>query len=545
MIKIRRIALLLILFAAIAAILVYFFHGDEPRRTAESIPASKPNITIPDARVPASTPSTARTVEKPASEPAAPRTELLTLKGRVVDELGAPIESANLSTADGERLFEFTNSAADGSFSIDTKLNGNITVEARKFGWISAKRAIDTNAAGVFVIELVLARAPRLRIRFLTLYDEPLLPKLKELGIPVDDHTFRVLATKEPFTRPVPEYTGIVEFGDGWYRTGPCTIDGILYPLPEGFDATLDVTARLPSYITILFARKPIASQRADVGQEEVIFRISPDEFRANLGSVRMKLISPFPSIPIRDNSVATAWGAVGTPQTSGYPDADDIINITDIPPGNYLIECLQRRQGGVIAAASLPAAVGRGEITNLGDVRLLPPIHIYGRVVDESGQPMKLGELGGFGFSPVDSDATRMAGRVHGLRTGTDGKFTINSASPGQYDIRQYGALGNACKLIDATAGSVENVEFVVRKSFELQVIAHGGVEGEYYHLCIADATGAPVFNAPVTRGYQSKYTFPPGNYTYTIVDANDAKVTRSFTIERAPSKLEFELDK
>lgn len=165
----------------------------------------------------------------------------------------------------------------------------------------------------------------------------------------------------------------------------------------------------------------------------------------------------------------------------SGLTDAGGRYLVPDVPPGEYLVECLRMDGGGTSAfAPGLPLIVPGGfwprgatkvqvasrQQTAGIEIRF-PFRRVSGRILDAAGQPMQ--------SSGMDVTGRRLAGRVYLSRAGvqepsagvppdTDGRFRFDDVQPGTYVLRAIleGPFSAGCK--DADCGGAAARQFAGR---------------------------------------------------------------------------------
>lgn len=206
--------------------------------------------------------------------------------------------------------------------------------------------------------------------------------------------------------------------------------------------------------------------------------------------------------------------------------DAEGRFIVSGLDPGAYL---LVAKHSGYLARAAAPFAAGAG-VTKSLDLALSPQSLVYGKVLDEDGDPMPRAQVSVQRFAFIEG--RRRLAEVRSATAQDDGSFIVGGLAPGRYYVRatppKSGAPQGRERLvansfpgpIDVPAGGdVRGVEIRIRKARVFQVRGRvvntdaGGLAGNILIRCspgddwasvAADPTGAFVFD-----GLQ------PGTYT------------------------------
>ena len=229
--------------------------------------------------------------------------------------------------------------------------------------------------AGSHRLDVVLQRTWKLRVKVRTpdgrSFDEALADWRAEHATPMSS-VFVAVATEDPLPQRFPDLGGlpVTAFGVGHWRVANSPIGGV--PLPAGCVGELELPERKPMHVGLLFANVVLASEQVAAGQEEVEFELGEAAFRAQLGTVRMRLVDGSSGDPLPE--VAVLARGPQRLQSSATSDARGIVVLEGLGPSRH---ALTVRAAGGLQADGWEIEPEPGVDLDLGDVPLTAPVMV------------------------------------------------------------------------------------------------------------------------------------------------------------------------
>lgn len=397
------------------------------------------------------------------------------VRGRVVDEGGAPVANARVSLRQGWRSWELPSdtSGPDGSFNLSSVPEGTYTITAQKEGFANDQEGQELVVAGASVagVEIKLSRGGAIAGQLLGLE----FTELSRVQIRV--HRDMRSGTVSP---------------DGSYR-----IDNVA-------PGTWRVVASLPDG-----SRQAEGEATLEAGVPEVRLDLTFNEGHTLTGRV------------VRSGEPVVGGGvSLASPQTASRfvsTDHEGRFRFADLPSGEYRLMVL----------------VGRGESQHMEELEIdgdrdvlveLRSVAVSGRVIDAGDRrPIANAEV-----TLVVPDG---AGQAFPVSTSTDsrGVFQLRGVSEGAWRVRAvatgYVPDEAAIQVADAPVEGVE-IALEATEGLTLEVVLPSGRPPQMVRTALLDAAGRMVASdahAVAEDGRVRMTTVAPGNWEL-VLDADGA---------------------
>ncbi|MDP6409181.1 MAG: carboxypeptidase regulatory-like domain-containing protein, partial [Planctomycetota bacterium] len=238
---------------------------------------------------------------------------------------------------------------------------------------------------------------------------------------------------------------------------------------------------------------KAINNVRADTGSINVVIEMSP---QASVSGTVISLASGEPLTSFTCILRQTYENHPATSQTKikrDFRSRDGSYRLTDVPPGNYVVEA---RAKGFAGSYSDPFRVDQGGVVKGVMVRMTSGGSISGVVVDGAGNPVGRARITTHDNTWTDSEFDRMMGDMMPtnaskaqVTTAADGSFTLSNLMPETYQIRV--KSGAHCEFIKQEILVSEGGDTSVGT---IELMAGGTISG-----VVLDATGQAVAGSRV----------------------------------------------
>ena len=194
--------------------------------------------------------------------------------------------------------------------------------------------------------------------------------------------SLHAIATAEPPRESLSMTSGFAHdrFGVGHWTTPESA------RLLEGFHGLLVVEAAPPVYVSAVFRDIVLQTRRIEQREERLVFQIEPEQLRAQLSGLRLRVVEAASGAPLAGVRVALDTSQSGVP---GQPTDDNgELTLSGRLPGRMRLGvsapeglCAYR------ALVDLPA----GEVLDLGNIALEPAVPLALRFVDSAGRPVRV----------------------------------------------------------------------------------------------------------------------------------------------------------
>jgi hypothetical protein len=306
----------------------------------------------------------------------------------------------------------------------------------------------------------------------------------------------------------------------------------------EGF--TLLLQRPPPVYVSIVYYQHVIATKRVEPGDTQVEFVVDRSSPALQTAALRVRFVDAETHAELEPKHVSLeAVGGARYVKKEG-----DAFRIAHIPPGYYQLRSMLRGYESLARGVHvLP-----GTETDLGDVELQHEQWISGTVVDDNGIPCKIA------FRRDAYDCAKGAApdmrSVIVVNAQNDGSFRIDGLSRGTYRLRTMSVHGSPdserwaewCKVIDTSAGPVENVRVQLARGVPLVLRASDPSDWRSIKYQIIDAAGAIVRSSGLWSEAPTPIVMAPGSYTIEV-RVGDAKEPKRIPVTLASEPVQLSL--
>ncbi len=388
------------------------------------------------------------------------------IHGTVTDEAGSPIAEAPITVKpdEGERGLE-VHTDEKGAYHISPVAPGTRRLRAHPDGYLSGDVQLEITGAEPLVRhDFQLDREQRIFVHLVTEQGQPVLELAAQVGLdPVLLNLLPVATREEPGEayRLAPHRSvrqGIGKYFDCFglraYEDRP-TIFGFIELLEPG-----------PGWVNLVAGGKVLRKQPFDRAIRKVTFVVELEELQAIVCEIDARLVAAETGQPL----AGRAW--IEGPGTGHFPievGSDGTLFFERVSPSSgWLVASFPER-----ADVRIPLELTPGERLELGDVPVPPPVRLRGKVTRSTGEPAEVqlhwGRLG-----PATGEVAWE--RWYHSRSRKSGLFSIPKLAPGFYVItaprlpEEQDAPPEdwvaAPQRVDATQGTVEGIELVLRRS-------------------------------------------------------------------------------
>jgi hypothetical protein len=370
--------------------------------------------------------------------------------------------------------------------------------------------------------DLVLQRAVRLAVRFMTADGEPLYATEagKRLG---DAHPFPVATVDAPgATIPEALHGGadlcgvgsFWQYGPLWEAAGP------------GCAGVLVLEVDLPVFVSLTVGSRVLESRRVEPGTEEVTFVVSPERLLGELSSVEARLIA--------GDSGAPLAARVGIEPLNESDRVADGHWARTLPPGAHDVTF----SAPGYARVRRQLALAPGQRLDLGEVVLPLELVIEGRLLDDEGRPVtgmvRLARRDPTGRVRYDDDRSY-------VRTDEHGAFRIDGLLPDRHLLRTVASdevtfpgrenpppmWVSGLVTVSTLGGSVRGLDLHLVRAGTLVLSGTGGLPAGA-RFRVLDANSDLVRHVGLYSGFVPSFGLPPGPYSLVVCDEDGNELGR-----------------
>jgi hypothetical protein len=287
-----------------------------------------------------------------------------------------------------------------------------------------------------------------------------------------------------------------------------------------------------PAWISLIKEGQVVAKQELDPHATEVRFDIDPAILETLHAELRALLVADEDGLPL-----AGTASLVGEPFMfrRGTPvESDGVLLLSDARLGkSWLIVHVEGR-----AELKRRVDLGRGELLDLGELRLKEPVAISGFVLGEDAKPLEAV----LRWGRYDSEGRFAWVRQQVARSRTDGSFHVGGLEPDLWYVQVLGGIAASPRpfepsvrslplVVDARAGDVEDVELRVSKTVAVTVLL--SVEKPWPKLWVRTPDGLLETGMQLGwSGDKSVLHLLGGDYTFELEREGEAPVSRDVSV-------------
>jgi protocatechuate 3,4-dioxygenase beta subunit len=485
-----------------------------------------------------------RAVPEPPAESVAAVVDPLvgcTVHGRVLDAEGHPIPvwRPYVSATDAAGVRRNTDASDEGLYSLTGLAPGEWTLHVGAVGYRNHEEPLALDAAVPVVRrDVVLARAVRLAVRFVTPEGEPLYAT--EAGKRLGEASPFPVATVEAPGATIPEalrggadLCGVGSFwqyGPLWEAAGP------------GCAGVLVLAVELPVFVSLTVGSRVLESRWIEPGTEAVTFVVSPERLLGELSSVEARIVA--------GDSRAPLAAQVGIEPLNKSDRVADGHWQRALPPGTHDVTF----SAPGYARIQRQLALAPGQRLDLGEIVLPPELVIEGRLLDDEGRPVAgmvrlawRDATGGLSYdfarSSVPTDE-HGAFRIDGLLAGHYLVRTVASDEvnfPGRENPPPKWVSGLV--PVSTLGGSVRGLDLHLVRAGTLVLSGTGGLPAGA-RFRVLDANGDLVRHVGLCSGFVTSFGLPPGAYTLVVCD-EDGNELGLHAVEIGAGVMELDLSR
>ncbi|MBK9386026.1 MAG: carboxypeptidase regulatory-like domain-containing protein [Planctomycetes bacterium] len=318
------------------------------------------------------------------------------------------------------------------------------------------------------------------------------------------------------------------DYGSGTWHGG-LMVDAAR--IPRGCSGYFELETREPLWISAVMRHHVLAKQRVEAGQQVVAFEIDPEQLRARLATLRLRVVDAQTGTPLEGATVDV--NEASDMQTGGggkKTDAEGRIELLHQRPGLLRCACWK----GEARSASFQVSLEPGQILDIGDVPIDAQRVVLGRL--ENWTPAsKTPQVTALALDPAPHPTltrTRVVAHVQ-----PDASFKLQ-VHEGRYHVHVSGS-GGASVEVDTRALGEGPLVIALQPEAELRV--HARTQGELWRLNLYDADGHHVFGRWLRDGWRFPIAALPGSYRLELEDRFGKKSARQ--IELGPGGLDLQV--
>jgi len=450
------------------------------------------------------------------------RAPSLVILGIVADRAGAPVDHASVTVTDSTGRHRDSECDPQGRFASSGLSPGRVDLVARADGCLDgvATAEIDAHDASRRV-DLTVQRMVRVKVRFTDLQGASLRPLLRKRLRDGGGAELRAVATLDEPGDEVPGELGVVSR----WRPGD--------RLRDEHDGTIDVEDALPVFISVIAGERIVATEELSAPQDEMTIAIDPARLDGARAAVRLRLIDAVTHEPVLRAGIAitgpNSWTTA--PLKDLPPDSDGVWPIPDQSPGAHNLAIVVGDRGSLDFRVTLAAGDN-----DLGDITVLAPVEVHGRVVDESGNPLHCEVR----VDPVDDDHRWPSSGTFSTNSDANGRFTATVWTP-RVRVHPVGEFALDPQVVDVLALGSDELTVIARRGAIVTLRPRAG-DREVRHVTVRRADGAAIGDWTLRTAAPYELRLAPGDYNLTIEKDGGRRKEQTITIGEQPSSVELE---
>ncbi len=475
------------------------------------------------------------------------------LYGAVLDPSGSPwrgllYEGVAIRDASGKS--RFADAQVDGTYAFRGLPFGTYWARVDGDELVTLEKQVELRRDQPHLqCDFTLSRAPRLKVKVSTPEGEPFLDALqrawerngahKQLGLPFPVATLG--PAEELIKEGGPRRHGLN--GVGWFWDfGPKVKD-----LPKEYAGVLILEHSLPVFVSMIGNQRVLQTKTAEVGDEEVRFVLSVEQFLAGAASISLQVVDASTLAPIQGARVDLE-GEVRS--LHGWnSDANGMVLIHDHQPGQFQLRVAASGHENLTRIFTAEP----GATTELGQVLLGEEIQFQARVLDSTGATCSAGfKLGQLDSSTGEivmewrsyeelGDPTRETTTWRERLYGSDNEGILRlrhlgrhvyvlrtddvARQGGQVDLASRWTSGNI--ILDLRSGTAPKDMVIRLERAAWLVLKTKDEQNAALHCRVLAADGLERGAAEVRNSAPCSLPLPPGNYRIELLDSGGRRLS------------------
>jgi len=463
------------------------------------------------------------------------------LFGRITDRGNHPVEGGRLTLVGGKKEGRATHHRVEPGKGVWAQLildPGRWRIQYRQKGWSRVEREVVLDGSrAMHRLDLRVARTGVLKVKFLDREGKPLRIQERILFPPaVSGSHFYAIATRAlpPENLPLPHGIRHNEYACGlWHPVQDQPYH--LFSKPD-HHGEIELLEPPPLFVSAVLRSAVLATRPVAPGQEEVVFRLDPEEVLARGARVKLKLIDSTTGEPL---DKAKLWiRCRGAACTRKIELENGCYRTRPIPPGITRFSLYSPARAGWSRYLHLQP----GQDVDLGVIRLQPFSSIEGRVLDSRGRPVQAALAIGQA-SRGDTPRPRLTGL--GRRTDGEGRFQ-RVTGPGRrllrafYENKEKERVEIGAALVEVGREPVRGI--TLRTAPATRVVLHNrSKKAGPCTFTLLGPDGTPLWADLVDRNRKKKTWLRPGNYTLEIHRGLELRAQIPLAVTRHPAEVHW----
>ncbi|MCA8943011.1 MAG: hypothetical protein KDB80_10665 [Planctomycetes bacterium] len=430
--------------------------------------------------------------------------------GRIQDRSGEPVDAWLRFTPDnGDVVLGRTEA---GSYTALGLRPGSAKLRVSGSDIISFEEQVDIEAVATQRLDVTVQRAHSVEVAIVTPAGEPIEAALRESELAHRVEIGAVATEVAPTGHlPMTDMRAHARFGIGRWeparglgRSG----DNSLGPEVVG---TLRFDLPPPIYASVVLRHRVLGTKIVEPGAKRVSFEISLDDLRANLTTIRCRVVDAMTLEPVATARVGISDRQSGGP---GQPVGEDGRIVIEHQPSG-LLELDAYAKGFEHYHQNLRLEPGEND---LGDIRLGEARDVSIRVVDGNGEPasavVRWTNLDRMTFpQPLNTGRTTSGDG--------DGLYKLWGVGAGNYVVTASSKdAGMGYARIDTRSIESNPLEIMLRPVVEWTVDAKTLATGQMRLVQVFDRQRTPVYGRYVREPAEWRTSLPAGDYEFEVHD-------------------------
>jgi len=496
----------------------------------------------PEERAPAAIPQEAPEGTQ-AGAPGSQAASSVLVYGAVTNLDGEPMPKAYLSSVGVNGEYTVVQTDAEGRHSfgpLDPRAESPKTLTAASRDFFAVEKRFDL-PLGQDTLRVDFVLRPKRVIWVRVQHPEPAAPAGEEVGTFGGFSWLVPVATRED---PGDTFYGVSGSPNNPFGIGSFWMNHQADRDREGADwlGTVTLNEEGPAWISLIAQGQVLAKEELGEETTEVTFVLDPASMETLSGELRAELVADEDGRPL----AGKAW-LNDDPFMFGKPLAVEADGLLWIPKARLGRSWLVVRAEGR-AVFKRHIELKRGQLLELGELRLKVPVEIKGRVVDGEGKPL----VAVLRWGRVDPESSRFKWvRQESAQSVADGSFTLGGLEPDLWSVQVQGlpassprpyepSLASEVVVVDARGGSVTGLEFRLQKTIPITVVL--AAEKPMPRLRVLDdAGGLVVYQNLGWSGDRTVLHLLPGHFVFEL--ERDGAPTERRDVDVGSEPLDVEL--